>query len=88
MPEDRGCIMETTGFVYSSDQGGQLRQPEFWIRDSTDLMWFVDLKPGTGYEAEVRSKNSSGESAPVLVKVRTNPEGDMGLTSVGGRNVR
>ena len=40
-------------------------------------MWFVDLKPGTGYEVEVRSKNSSGESTPVLVKIHTNPEGDM-----------
>ena len=77
MPEDRGCIMETTGYVCSSDQGGELRLPEFWIRDSPDLMWFVDLKPGTGYEMEVCSKSSSGESTPVLVKIRTNPEGDM-----------
>ena len=40
-------------------------------------MWFVCLKPDTGYEVEVRSKNSSGESTPVLVKIHTNPEGDM-----------
>ncbi len=40
---------------------------------------FVDLKPDTEYEVEVRSKNSSGESIPVLVKVRTNPEGDMAV---------
>ena len=40
---------------------------------------FVDLKPDTEYEVEVRSKNSSGESAPVLVKVRTNPEGGMAV---------
>ena len=40
---------------------------------------FVDLKPDTEYEVEVRSKNSSGESTPVLVKVRTNPEGDIAV---------
>ena len=36
---------------------------------------FADLKPDTEYEVEVRSKNSSGESEPVLIKVRTNPTG-------------
>ena len=38
---------------------------------------FVDLRPDTEYEVEVRSKNSSGESEPVLVKVRTNPAGGL-----------
>ena len=40
---------------------------------------FVDLKPDTEYEVEVRSKNSSEESAPVLAKVRTNPEGGLAV---------
>ena len=40
---------------------------------------FVDLKPDTEYEVEVRSKNSNGVSAPVLVNVRTNPEGSMAV---------
>jgi hypothetical protein len=39
----------------------------------------VDLKPDTEYEVEIRSKNSSGESTPVLVKVRTHPEGDIAV---------
>lgn len=40
---------------------------------------FVDLKPTTEYEIEVRSKNAHGKSGPVSVKVRTNPEGSLGL---------
>ena len=40
---------------------------------------FVDLKPDTEYEVEVRSKNSAGESEPVRVSVRTDPEGGLGL---------
>ena len=40
---------------------------------------FVDLKPDTEYEVEIRSKNSAGESAPLLLKVRTNPEGVLGV---------
>ena len=40
---------------------------------------FVDLKPDTEYEVEVRSKNSSGESGPVLVRVRTDPEGGLAV---------
>ena len=33
----------------------------------------------TEYEVEVRSKSSSGESAPALVKVRTHPKGGMAV---------
>ena len=40
---------------------------------------FVDLKPNTEYEIEVRSKNVHGESGPVLAKVRTSPEGSLGV---------
>ncbi len=40
---------------------------------------FVDLKPDTEYEVDVRSKNFNGESDPVLVKVRTNPEGGLAV---------
>ncbi|MDE2932265.1 MAG: fibronectin type III domain-containing protein [Chloroflexota bacterium] len=40
---------------------------------------FVGLKPGTEYEVEVRSKNKHGESDPVLVRARTNPEGNLGI---------
>ena len=40
---------------------------------------FVDLKPNTEYEMEVRSKNSQGKSGPVSIKVRTNPEGSVGV---------
>ena len=40
---------------------------------------FVDLMPDTEYEVEVRSKNSGGESAPEVIKVRTNPEGGLAV---------
>lgn len=38
---------------------------------------FVNLKPGTEYEVEIRSKNSYGTSEPALAKVRTNSEGGL-----------
>lgn len=38
---------------------------------------FVDLRPDTEYEVEVRSKNSSGESKPARVRVRTSREGTL-----------
>lgn len=40
---------------------------------------FVDLKPGTDYEVEVRSKNEHGESDPVSVRVRTDSAGSIGI---------
>ena len=40
---------------------------------------FVGLKPGTEYEVEVRSKNEHGESDPVTARVRTDPEGSVGI---------
>ena len=36
---------------------------------------FVDLKPDTDYEVEVRSKNDQGVSEPARIRVRTSPEG-------------
>lgn len=40
---------------------------------------FVNLKPDTEYEIEVRSKNEHGESGPVMTMVRTNAEGSLGV---------
>lgn len=40
---------------------------------------FVDLKPDTEYDVEVRTKNRDGESEPVLIKVRTSPAGSLGV---------
>ena len=40
---------------------------------------FVYLKPDTEYEMEVRSKNTDGESEPVRLNVRTNPEGALAI---------
>ena len=40
---------------------------------------FVDLRPDTEYEVEVRSKNSSEESEPVRLKVRTDPDGGLAV---------
>ena len=36
---------------------------------------FVDLKPDTEYEMEVRAKNSGGEGSAVLMRTRTNRDG-------------
>ena len=40
---------------------------------------FVDLKPDTEYEIEVRSKNATGEGDPAVIRVRTSPDGSLGI---------
>ena len=40
---------------------------------------FVGLTPDTEYEIEIRSKNIHGESNPVTAKVRTKPDGSIGM---------
>ena len=37
---------------------------------------FVDFKPDTGYELQVRSKSRTGEGPPAFFTIRTNPTGD------------
>ena len=39
---------------------------------------FVDLKPDTEYEFQVRSKTAAGEDPPALFRVRTGPTGNNG----------
>ena len=36
---------------------------------------FVDLKPDTEYEVQLRSKNAAGESGPTVCRFRTTPTG-------------
>lgn len=40
---------------------------------------FAYLKPDTEYEMEVRSKNADGESEPVRLNLRTNPDGALAV---------
>ena len=37
---------------------------------------FIDLKPDTEYEMQVRAKNAAGEGEPNLIRMRTNPAGN------------
>ena len=37
---------------------------------------FIDLKPDTKYELQVRARTAAGEGAPAFFKIRTNPTGD------------
>ena len=39
---------------------------------------FVDLKPDTDYEVQVRAKTAAGEGTPALLTMRTNPTGHTG----------
>ena len=39
---------------------------------------FIDLKPDTEYEVQVRSKNAAGEGPPAFFTIRTDPAGDAG----------
>ena len=36
---------------------------------------FIDLKPDTEYEMQIRAKNAAGEGEPSLIRMRTNPSG-------------
>ena len=36
---------------------------------------YVDLKPETEYEIQIRAKNSAGEGEPAYIKTRTSPKG-------------
>ena len=38
---------------------------------------YVDLKPDTEYDIQIRAKNSTGEGEPAYVKTRTSPKGQM-----------
>ena len=37
---------------------------------------FVDLKPDTEYELQVRTRNAAGEGPPAFFKIRTSAEGE------------
>lgn len=37
---------------------------------------FVDLKPDTEYEMQIRSRNAGGLGEPTLIRVSTNPTGN------------
>ena len=37
---------------------------------------FIDLKPDTEYEVQVRTRTAKGEGEPSFVRLRTNPAGD------------
>ena len=39
---------------------------------------FIDLKPDTEYEVQVRSRNATGEGPPAFFNIRTDPAGDAG----------
>ena len=37
---------------------------------------FVDLKPGTEYEVQIRTKHAGREGQPTYAKIQTNPKGN------------
>ena len=39
---------------------------------------FIDLKPDTEYEVQVRSRSAAGEGPPAFFRIRTDPAGDAG----------
>ena len=40
---------------------------------------FLDLKPGTEYEVQVRARTAAGEGPPTSLRIRTGPAGDSGI---------
>ena len=71
--------METAGHIRCSEQGVSGGSWSVGFETPLTACSFVYLKPDTEYEMEVRSKNTDGESEPVRLKVRTNPEGALVL---------
>ena len=39
---------------------------------------FIDLKPDTEYDLQVRTRNAAGVGAPAFFNIRTGPTGDAG----------
>ena len=50
----------------------------FGFESPVATITFVDLKPDTEYEMQIRTKNATGEGAPAFFRIRTDPAGDSG----------
>ena len=82
LPMDDGKVIEATWkpavtYVVRIREAGA-EQWSFGFATPVTSFTFVDLKPDTEYELQIRTRNASGEGPPAFIKIRTSPTGDSG----------
>lgn len=80
LPVERGHVIEATWepgstYVVRIRESGADQPWSFGFEAPIPCCTFVDLKPDTEYELQVRAKNAVGEGAPTHIRMRTNPAG-------------
>ena len=82
LPLDDGSVVDATwkpGITYVVRiREADAEEWSFGFETPLATFTFIDLKPDTEYEVQVRSKNAAGEGAPAFFTVRTDPAGDAG----------
>ena len=82
LPLDDGRLVNATWkpsitFVVRIREAG-VEEWSFGFETPITSFTFIDLKPDTEYEVQVRSRNATGEGPPAFFKIRTDPAGDSG----------
>ena len=65
-------------YVVRIREAGEDKDWSFGFETPITSFTFVDLKPDTEYELQVRTKNAAGEGVPAFFSIRTDPAGDSG----------
>ena len=81
LPLDDGKVIDASWrpphtYVVRIREAGNDNPWSFGVRTPLTSVAFVDLKPDTEYELQVRTRTAAGEGPPALFRMRTDPEGD------------
>ena len=81
LPVEHGKVLEAKWepgltYVIRIRESGTDQPWSFGFETPIPSCTFVDLKPDTEYELQVRARNAAGEGAPSFLTMRTNPAGD------------
>ena len=82
LPLDDGRLVNATWkpgitFVVRIREAGA-EEWSFGFETPITSFTFIDLKPDTEYEVQVRSRSAAGEGPPAFFRIRTDPAGDAG----------
>ena len=80
LPVEDGNVLEAKWepgltYVIRIRESGTDQPWSFGFETPIPSCTFVDLKPDTEYELQVRAKNAAGEGPPSYLAMRTNPAG-------------